>query len=180
MARRRGGACISLLGSAMHFVFRWSGCSALAAVFCAVNESIYEHIKIMLFPILFWWLCAAAAMPRQFGTQALNAATVAMYLSLCLLLAGNGLSQAGGFETLAYDISLFVACIFFGQTMGYYYFYKLNMARDSSSGGCCHLLLAAMVVMLFVCTFSPPQWAYMFEDHHNASHTFYGLPEGCQ
>ena len=64
--------------------------------------------------------------------------------------------------------------------MGYYYFYKLNMARDSSSGGCCHLLLAAMVVMLFVCTFSPPQWAYMFEDYHNASHTFYGLPEGCQ
>ena len=41
------------LGSLLHFLFDWTGAFALAP-FSAVNESTWEHIKILFFPMLFF------------------------------------------------------------------------------------------------------------------------------
>ena len=162
-----GGTCISLLGSGMHFIYKWSDCSALAAVFCAVNESVYEHIKIMLFPMLLWWIGVAILTSRR--SDALNAATGAMYLGTCILLVFNAASQALEFESLAFDISLFVVCIYAGQAMG-----AAIMLRRWSFYY--QIFLLALVVVLFTCTFAPPQWPYLFEDHRNRT---FGRPSGC-
>ena len=46
-----------VLGTLLHFVFDWTDSSAIAAVFSAVNESIWEHIKLLIYPMLlfaFW------------------------------------------------------------------------------------------------------------------------------
>ena len=162
-----GWFIISSLGSTMHFIYEWSGCSDFAAVFCAVNESVYEHIKIMLFPMLFWW-CGAVLVTSRLS-DSLNAATGAMYLSLCLLLVGNAISQAAGFESLGYDIVLFLFCIFYGQLLGAAVFVnRWNL--------CWPFFLLAMVIMLFTFTFAPPKWPYLFEDHRNGT---YGRPLRC-
>lgn len=151
----------------MHFVYEWSGCNTFAAVFCAVNESVYEHIKIMLFPTLLWWCVVAIATSRL--SDAFNAATCAMYLSLSLLLLGDGLAQIAEYESLAFDISLFVFCIFCGQAVGFVTFYNRWLT-------CYRIPLLALVIALFTCTLFPPRWSYMFEDQRN--HT-YGRPEHC-
>lgn len=47
----------SVLGALLHFVFQWSGQLAITAMFSPVNESIWEHMKLMYFPmLLFAWL----------------------------------------------------------------------------------------------------------------------------
>ena len=38
------------LGTLLHFVYDWSGGSTLAAAFSAVNESTWEHMKLLFFP----------------------------------------------------------------------------------------------------------------------------------
>jgi hypothetical protein len=59
------------LGSLLHFLFHWTGAFALAPI-SAVNESTWEHMKILFFPMLvfacvqyrffyndfsgFWWI----------------------------------------------------------------------------------------------------------------------------
>lgn len=161
-----GGCVISLVGSMMHFIYQWSGCSPVAAVFCAVNESVYEHAKIMLFPILFWW-CLAASITTDV-VDAVNAATYAVYAALGLLLLGNSISES--FETLAYDISLFVICIFFGQCVAL-------LALTYRHSSCIPLFFLLLIVgMLFTFTFATPHWAYLFEEHRNKT---YGLPANC-
>ena len=35
------------LGTLLHFVFDWSGGNVAAALFSAVNESIWEHMKLL-------------------------------------------------------------------------------------------------------------------------------------
>ena len=160
-------------GAGMHFFYELSGCNNFVAIFCAVNESVYEHAKIMLFPIFFWW-CVAIAIFTTRIEEYLNAGTCALYSSFILLLIGNGISLLGGFENLPYDITLFGICILFGQTIGWIVFCNrplLNRRRL-----CCHVLLIIMIVILSLCTFWPPRWSYMFEDHRN--HT-YGKPERC-
>ncbi len=45
-----GFAAVSLLGSLLHFLYDLTG-SGLAALFSAVNESTWEHIKLLFFPM---------------------------------------------------------------------------------------------------------------------------------
>ncbi len=51
-----GFAVTSLLGTLLHFVYEWTGKSILAAPFSAVNESTWEHMKLLFFPMLIFSL----------------------------------------------------------------------------------------------------------------------------
>lgn len=44
----------SVIGTLLHFLYEWSGESALVAPFAAVNESTWEHMKILFFPMLIF------------------------------------------------------------------------------------------------------------------------------
>jgi hypothetical protein len=40
------------LGTLFHFVYEWSGENPLVGLFCPVNESTWEHLKLLFYPIL--------------------------------------------------------------------------------------------------------------------------------
>ncbi|MDE6234047.1 MAG: hypothetical protein K2M60_11990 [Lachnospiraceae bacterium] len=42
-----------LLGVLLHFVYEWSGRNPFMALIGAVNESTWEHLKLLFFPFLF-------------------------------------------------------------------------------------------------------------------------------
>lgn len=42
----------SVAGTLLHFLFDWSGGNVLAALVSAVNESIWEHMKLLFFPMV--------------------------------------------------------------------------------------------------------------------------------
>lgn len=52
----------AVAGTLLHFLFDWTGGNVLAALFSAVNESIWEHLKLLFYPMvavavieyLFW------------------------------------------------------------------------------------------------------------------------------
>ena len=41
-----------VLGVILHFLYGWTGNSTLVAPFSAVNESVWEHMKLLYFPML--------------------------------------------------------------------------------------------------------------------------------
>ena len=45
---------IFLVGALLHFVYEWSHHNKIVAIFAAVNESTWEHIKIGMTPTLLW------------------------------------------------------------------------------------------------------------------------------
>ena len=47
---------ISVVGTFLHFLYEMSGHNKYVALFAAVNESTWEHIKIALTPTLLWGL----------------------------------------------------------------------------------------------------------------------------
>ena len=49
-----GWVVTGLLGPLLHFAYEWSGGNPVVAAFAAVNESIWEHMKILFWPLLFW------------------------------------------------------------------------------------------------------------------------------
>jgi len=44
----------SVIGTLLHFLYKWSGENALVALFSAINESTWEHMKILFFPMFIF------------------------------------------------------------------------------------------------------------------------------
>lgn len=51
-----GFAFATLGGTFLHFLYDWTGGSILAAPFSGVNESTWEHMKLLFFPMLMFSL----------------------------------------------------------------------------------------------------------------------------
>lgn len=54
---------ISILGVLLHFTYEWSGDNPAVGIFSAVNESTWEHLKLLFFPMLaltIWEVLRAA------------------------------------------------------------------------------------------------------------------------
>lgn len=45
---------IAALGALLHFLYELSGCNKVVAIFAAVNESTWKHIKIDFVGIIRW------------------------------------------------------------------------------------------------------------------------------
>ncbi len=46
---------ICLLSIPLHFLYEWAGENPLVGVFTPINESIWEHLKLVFWPLLLWW-----------------------------------------------------------------------------------------------------------------------------
>ena len=71
----------AVLGTLAHFTYRWSGGALLAGVFCAVNESVWEHMKLLFFPV-FLFTAAQFCMGERDGLLAARAVSVTAGLAL--------------------------------------------------------------------------------------------------
>ena len=47
-----GFIATGLFGTLLHFVYEWTGGNRVIAVFSAVNESTWEHMKLLFIPFL--------------------------------------------------------------------------------------------------------------------------------
>ena len=61
---------VCILGTLLHFLYEWTGNSTAAALISAVDESVWEHMKLMFYPMVlfavieyrkiggrgFWWV----------------------------------------------------------------------------------------------------------------------------
>ncbi len=60
-----GFAVVSLLGTLLHFVYDWTDSTA-AALFSGVNESTWEHMKLLFFPMLLFAVVQSFFIGRQY------------------------------------------------------------------------------------------------------------------
>ena len=43
---------IMILGTLLHFTYKWSNNNVIVGTFSAINESTWEHLKLIFFPML--------------------------------------------------------------------------------------------------------------------------------
>lgn len=53
-------------GTLLHFAYDWSGGSTIAAAFSGVNESTWEHMKLLFFPIFLFSVIQVCVMGRNY------------------------------------------------------------------------------------------------------------------
>ena len=57
-----GFVFVSIIGTLAHFVYEWTNKCVIAAFFCPINESPWEHLKLIFFPYLIWTVIQAFIM----------------------------------------------------------------------------------------------------------------------
>lgn len=45
---------VGIFGTLSHFLFEWFNESIIIGLFCPVNESVWEHLKLLFFPYFVW------------------------------------------------------------------------------------------------------------------------------
>lgn len=61
-----GAILVSVLGTLLHFTYEWSGGNGIVAVFSAVNESTWEHLKLLFFPMFLLTMVQLGFLGRQY------------------------------------------------------------------------------------------------------------------
>lgn len=62
-----GFVFVSIIGSISHFVFKWSGYNLAVGLFFPVNESTWEHLKLLFLPYLIWSLIEFYLLKKENG-----------------------------------------------------------------------------------------------------------------
>lgn len=84
---------VIVLGFLNHFLYKWSGQSGIIALFCPVNESVWEHLKLLFFPFLFisvWTYLRHKSIRAVFFYQRLLAVLFGMVSILVLFYTYTG------------------------------------------------------------------------------------------
>lgn len=100
-------------GVLLHFTFAWSGGNPLVGAFSAVNESTWEHMKLLMIPAFLFTILQFFAMGRSYPN--FLAARCVSVLAGTLLIPVLFYTYTGilGFNVSWVDIAIFFAADFF-------------------------------------------------------------------
>jgi len=156
-----GFVLISLAGSFLHFVFELSGEWLPAALVAAVNESVWEHLKLAFWPGLVYALVEWPFFGRRVKNFWTAKAVGLFAVPLVIVSLFYGYTAWAGHNVLWLDISLFFLAVLVGQMLSC----RILLRRPVASGikipaG---ILLVLMIAAFSLLTYFPPRCP-LFQD----------------
>jgi hypothetical protein len=148
-----GTLFIIFLGTALHFTFAASGNNPVVGSFSAVNESVWEHLKLPFWPSLFWLLIIMYPL-RNTVHNFFSAKAVGTILMLIIIPVVFYSYTAFTKEILAVDIATFMIAVIVGQTVSYRLYNKGTRVRLTEVMAIAVIALLAILFITF--TFYPP------------------------
>lgn len=151
-----GIAFVLIIGSLAHFLYDWTGNNPIVGLFTPINESIWEHMKLLFFPMLFYSLilffqykdsCPCILSALCSGILAGTFLIPIFFYSYTTLL---------GMDIFILDIATFIVSVI----IAFWLSYRLTLS--------CKLkyftpFLSLLVCILFICflyfTYHPPDLA---------------------
>lgn len=159
-----------ILGTLLHFIFQWTGQNPIAGFFSAVNESTWEHLKLLFYPCFVFFLFEHFKTRDDFAGL-LTYRIAGLMLGLLVIVAGfYTYSGIIGRSFLIIDILLFAA----GVLTAYLWSAKHFLARSTSKTNSLPVIfILFFILFLFILfTYCPPHIALFMDP---VSFT-YGIP----
>ncbi|MDZ5253734.1 DUF6512 family protein [Clostridium sp. LIBA-8841] len=152
----KGIPTLFVIGTIMHFAYDLSKNNPIVGLFAAVNESIWEHSKMVLIPVILWWVLYYYFKGKQYSINKnkwFQSALVTLIISLITIpMLYYFYTQAFGVELLVVDIIILLLAIIFGQLLGLH-IYKHGKGVNSSI---IIIVFIVLIVMFMIFTFYPP------------------------
>jgi len=164
-----GISFIIIAGGALHFVFELSGGWRPLAVIAAVNESVWEHLKLGFWPALIYFIGECfyirKASDNFFFAKAIGILLIPVTI-IVLFYAYTAFME----DMLAIDLTIFVAAVVIGQLTGYKILKILPLPGWANGVGIA--LLVLMTAAFSTLTYHALEWP-IFQDPAGGG---YGIP----
>lgn len=148
----------SALGSLLHFVYEWSGGSLAAAVVSAVNESTWEHMKLLFVPMFLFSVVQACVLGKNYPNfLAVRAVSIVTGLALIPVLYYTYTGAWGQMRDWANIAVFFLAAL--GAFLLDFYLLRRNRLSAPWQQVLGLIVLWALAFCFVWCTFRPPHIA---------------------
>lgn len=154
-----------ILGTILHFTYEWSGNNSIIGLFSSVNESTWEHLKLLFFPMLISGIVGYFVFkdyyPRFLCSKTLGIIT-ALIFTIVFFYTYTGII---GINYTFLNILTFILSVIIGE----YVVYILTINNFTFNKIFCISILILLTVSFFVFTFKPPK-INLFKDPINDSY----------
>ena len=168
-----GAVFAIILGSLIHFFYGWSGNNTIVGLFAPINESPWEHMKLVFTPfVLFAFIdyFYLRAITKNYCFALLKEVGVAIAFILAVFYLYTSFA---GHSILAVDISSFVIGIVLAKWLGYKILIGEYKSWEFTGLNTISAILLALVAAFFVyVTFNPPH-TNLFLDETTSTYGIY-------
>lgn len=161
---------VLITGSLAHFVYDWSGKNHIVGLFTPINESVWEHMKLLFFPMLIYSLALILRFRKKYSCISSGLCSGILVGTLLIPLFYYTYTYILGKNVFILDIFTFILSVIIAFGLSY----KLTstcisqdypaMSRRTKTYAS---LVCILVCILFVCflvfTYHPPD-AAIFQD----------------
>lgn len=152
-------------GTLLHFTYEWSGYNPLVGLFSAVNESTWEHLKLLITPMLVFGVLEYSAYGKDLANF-IPVRCLSILLGMTVIVV-SFYTYVGiiGHNYLPADIGVFVL----GAACAYRYSARLLGTSRFTSPAAVRLGwigLAMLVAAMIVFTLHPPKLGLFVDPNH--------------
>lgn len=143
---------VLIAGTIAHFLYDWSNHNPIVGLFTPINESIWEHMKLVFFPMLLYALFMIFQCHRQYPCLISSLCFGIIIGSLLIPVFYYAYTAILGKNFFILDIGVFIISIL----IAFWLSYKLTVSCKLKGST---ILLCSLVCILFFCflLFTYPQ-----------------------
>ena len=153
------GAIFALiLGTLLHFTYHWSGNNIIVGLFSPINESVWEHLKIVVVPLLLFAFVDYYYLRGKVTNYCFALAKEVGIASVVIVGGFYIYTAILGTDYLLVDIGLFVLAIVLAKWGGYIFLsgrFKSYEFKGINAISVVFLVVYLALIVYF--TFSPPR-----------------------
>lgn len=150
---------IAIAGTLLHFALEWTD-NSIAAIFAPVNESTWEHLKLLFMPALFFTLIQRVAIGREYPSLMLDKGK-AVLIGLCFIIVSfYTYSGILGRNVTWIDILIFYLSVFIYTIVSYKNIKKEGKSVNLYLG---ILIFLILFLLFFIFTKNPPDIGLFWE-----------------
>ncbi len=149
-----GAIFVLIVGTVSHFLYEWTGDNFLVGLFTPINESIWEHMKLFFFPMLFYSFIMTTKLNSEYPCLT-SALPVGILLGTALIpVIFYTYTGILGKDVFILDMITFILSVIIAFNM----VYKLALSCKLQDH---FILLNCLVIILLICfllfTYYPPE-----------------------
>jgi len=156
-----GMVFIIILGSMLHFTFEWSGNQPIVGVFSAVNESVWEHLKLGFWPALLLTIFEYHYLNKKTNNFFLAKAIGIYMIIIAIPIIFYSYTIFTGESIFIIDILSFIFAVIIGQLVSYKLLTSKRLSKNLNLISLGALVILGLAFVVF--TFYPPQ-IQIFQD----------------
>jgi hypothetical protein len=149
-----GIAFLMIFGALFHFFFEWTGKIFPLAWLWPINESLWEHLKLVFFPLILWLMIEYKSI--NVSGKNIFLAKALEFLVICGIILGTFFiyTKFSNDTILAIDISSFYIGIIFGQIISVKIIEK---PKDNTIFNWIGFgMLLGLLILFIIFTYMPP------------------------